>query len=275
MSISVVISVYEFENSDNLRRSLISVWDDQELKPDEIVLIEDGPIGNDLSRIINQWRSRLGPQFKLIVNKNNIGLTKSLNKGIQAASGTYIARMDSDDISTPLRFKLQKEYLDSNKDISVVGGSIMEFDSIHENLGLRKFPIDSEAVRNYIHKASPLAHPTVMIRKKIFDDGLSYNETYRTSQDIALWFDVLKAGYKIGNLEEVTLKFRREGDVYKRRSRAKAFDELKIYLKGIYSLYGILTWKYIYPIARFCFRMMPVSVIRYIYGTKLRAKILQ
>ena len=274
-TISVIMSVYKSEKPAFFDISLQSIWTDQILKPDEIIIIKDGPLGKDLDSIIDQWKNTIGDKLKVLENKENIGLTKSLNKGIKVASSDYIARMDSDDISDPLRFTIQKEYLDSHPDVSVIGGSIMEFDSENHNLGIRKFPPDNNEVLKYIHKASPLAHPTVMIRKSIFDNGLQYNEKYRTSQDIALWFDVLKAGYKIGNLNNITLKFRRDGGVFKRRSKAKAINELKIYLKGIYSLNGIVSWKYLFPIARFCFRMMPVSVVRYVYGTNVRTKILQ
>lgn len=274
-TISVIMSVYNSEKPAFFDISLRSIWTDQILKPDEIILVEDGPLSEELLNVIEKWKENLGNTLKIIINKENLGLTKSLNKGIQIANGEYVARMDSDDISAPHRFKIQKGYLDSHPDVAVIGGSIMEFDSEHINLGIRKFPLDNNAVLKYIHKASPLAHPTVMMRKSIFDNGLIYNENYRTSQDIALWFDVLKAGYKIGNLKDITLKFRRDGNMFKRRSKAKALNEFKIYLKGIYNLNGALSWKYLFPIARFCFRMMPVSIVKLIYGTTVRTRILQ
>ncbi|MDE6681844.1 MAG: glycosyltransferase [Muribaculaceae bacterium] len=239
-----------------------------------MVLIKDGPLGNELSEVLYKWRKKLGSKFRIVENAENLGLTISLNKGLKIVKGDYIARMDSDDISTPLRFKLQKEFLDNHPDIAIVGGSLQEFDSYHENLGVRHYPTTSENVLDYIYKASPLAHPTVMMRREIFDNGLSYNEKYPISQDIALWFDVLKAGYKIANLNEITIKFRREGDVFRRRSKLKAKSELKIYLNGIRRIYGLLTWRYIYPIARYCFRRMPVSIVRYFYGSNIRDKFL-
>lgn len=274
-SISVVMSVYKAEKPAFLNLSMSSIWSEQAVKPDEIILIEDGPLGKDLLKVIENWRCIIGPRLKIIVNTDNIGLTKSLNKGIAIASSQYIARMDSDDISTPNRFKLQAEFLDNHNDVHVVGGSISEFNADNQNLGIRNFPRNNDSILKYIYKASPLAHPAVMMRKCIFDNGLTYNDNYRTSQDIALWFDVLKAGYKIANLNEIVLKFRRDGDVFKRRSRAKAKNEFKIYLNGIRSIYGLITWRYIFPIARFCFRMMPVSVVKFIYGTNLRTKLLQ
>lgn len=275
MSISVLMSVYKSEKPVFLDTSLKSVWDDQTLKPDEVILIQDGPVGNELQEVISKWQNKLGSIFKLLVNENNIGLTKSLNRGVAIANGTYIARMDSDDISLPTRFQKQKEFLDGNPNVAVVGGSLQEFNTENDNLGIRNYPLTDIDVRKYIYKASPLAHPTVMMRKSMFDNGLRYDERYRTSQDIALWFDVLDAGYKIANLKDVTIYFRRDGDVFRRRGKEKAKNEFKIYMNGISRIYGKLSWYYIYPVARYCFRMMPVSIVKFIYGSRLRKKLLQ
>lgn len=275
MDISVLMSVYRSEKPAYLDRSLQSIWDDQTLKPEEIVLVQDGPVGADLAAVIDRWRDRLEERMKLIVNEVNLGLTKSLNRGLEIAGGKYLARMDSDDISAPTRFERQKEYLDNHPDVAVVGGFLQEFDATHDNLGVREYPVDNEHVMHYIYKASPLAHPTVMMRREIFDRGIRYDERYRTSQDIALWYDVLEAGYKIGNLDEVTIFFRRDGDVFKRRSREKAANEFKIYLNGIHRLYGLLTWKYAYPVARYMFRMIPTPLVARIYDSSIRTRFLQ
>lgn len=274
MSVSVLISVYQSERPEFLQRALQSVWDDQTLKPDEIVLIEDGPLTQDLLNVLDNWKNRLGDKLQLIINEQNLGVTKSLNRGLKVCRGIYIARMDSDDISMPHRFEAQCNYLDTHPDISVVGGSLQEFNANCDNLGVRHYPLNDVEARKYIRKASPLAHPTVMMRREMFDNGLTYNERFRTSQDIALWFDVLASGRKIANLSEVTIKFRRDGDVFKRRSRDKAKNELKIYLHGIKRLYGSFNPYYIFPIARFIFRMMPVGIVKAIYGSKIRTKFL-
>ena len=275
MTISVLMSVYKSEQAVYLNRSLQSVWDDQTLKPDQIVLIEDGPLGADLRETIAKWQAKLGNVICLLKNETNLGLTKSLNKGIKHVTSDLIARMDSDDISAPERFKLQHDYLMEHPEIQILGGSLQEFDDQNECLNVRHYPLSPNAAKTYIQKASPLAHPTVMMRKQIFDEGLSYNEKYRTSQDIALWFDALLAGYKISNVPQVTIYFRRDGDVFKRRGKEKAWNEFKIYMKGIYHLFGPLTPKYMFPIVRLLFRLMPSSFIKYIYGSKARKKLLK
>lgn len=274
-TISVLMSVYKSEQPIFLDRALKSVWDDQTLKPSQIILVEDGPLGEALEAIIRQWKGKLGEVMTLLKNEENLGLTKSLNKGLSVATGEYIARMDSDDISLPARFALQIKYFEEHPDIDIVGGSLREFNDKNNNLRVRHYPTTNEEVRNFICKACPLAHPTVMMRRRIFDEGLRYNEKYRLSQDIALWFDALMAGYKIGNVPEVTINFRSDGDVFKRRSRAKAWNEFIIYMKGIYRMNGLFTLKYRYPIARLCFRMMPPQIVKNVYGSTIREHVLK
>lgn len=275
MDISVLMSVYKSEKADHLNDAIKSVWDDQSLRPDEIVLVKDGPLYADLDNVIDEWKNRLGDAFQVITNEENIGLTKSLNKGLRIIRGKYIARMDSDDIASPHRFKSQKEFLDQHSDVSILGGAVQEFDEENSNIRVRHYPRNNQEVLKYIYKATPLSHPTVMMRKSIFENGLSYNERYKTSQDIALWYDALIAGHKIANLDTVLLFSRRDKDIFKRRSKAKAKNEFIIFINGIRHLYGLSTWRYIYPIARCIFRMLPLPLIAHIYDSEIRTKVVE
>lgn len=276
MKLSVLMSVYKSEKPVYLDRSLQSVWDDQTLRPDEIILVQDGPIGDELTSIIRQWKEKLDDTLVLLVNETNLGLTKSLNKGIKVAKGEYIARMDSDDISLPDRFLHQLKYMDEHPDISVLGGAIQEFNDQDGIIGERHFPVNTTAIRQYIHKASPVAHPAVMIRKSLFEEGVLYNEEYRTTQDLALWFDVLASGHQMANLDEFVLQFRRESNVYQRRkNKADSRLELKIHLKGIKTLFGFSPIKSLFPIARYILRLMPNSIIHKFYNGSLRGKLLK
>lgn len=274
MAISVLMAVYHSERAEYLDAALFSIWDNQILKPDEIILVEDGPLSKELKDIIKKWKVRLCQKLTIVTNEVNIGLTKSLNKGLAFVTGDYIARMDSDDISMPERFQKQMEFFERHPDVDIVGGSLQEFDSTNDNLGIRHYPRTNEDVLKYIHKASPLPHPAVMMRRKIFESGLSYNEKYRTSQDIALWFNALTKGFRIANLDEIVLKFRRDGEVFKRRSKEKAKNEFEIYIKGIHNLYGLFSWRYVYPIARYLFRLLPIPMVKLIYGSNLRKRLL-
>lgn len=270
MSISVLMSVYKNEHPQYLARSIKSIWTDQTIKPSEIILIEDGPLSDELEQTINRWKELIGNKLIIHKNETNLGLTKSLNIGLKIASSDFIARMDSDDISDPKRFERQTAFLATHPDIAIVGGSMQEFNNNNPRLNVRHYPKNNDEVIRTIYKASPLAHPTVMMRSDIFKNGLRYDERYRTSQDIALWFDAICAGYKIGNIDDVTLYFRRDDEMFKRRSRAKAWNEFHIYMNGVRRVYGLFTFKYIFPIGRLIFRLMPLRIVKFIYGSKIR-----
>lgn len=275
-TISVLMSVYASEKPENLRRSLQSIWEDQQRKPDEIVIVEDGPLSKELHSTIQTFRGKVGNRLKLLRNEVNLGLPKSLNKGVEACTGDYIARMDSDDISMPCRFRLQEEYMERHPEVGVLGGSIREFNENCEDLGTRTYPVDENVVRHYICKANPLAHSTVMIRRNmVFGSGLRYDETHRTSQDLALWYDCLARGIRITNLTELTLRFRRDTTTLARRGRQSSRnDEFAIYVSGIRKLYGPCSWRNVYPLVRYMFRMMPTSMVKSLYSAEFRQKLL-
>lgn len=279
MTISVLMSVYKSEKGACLQRALQSVWDDQTRKPDQIVLVVDGPVPEELELIVDSLQLTVNASgtatmtvVKLPVNG---GLTKALNVGLQHVTSDLVARMDSDDIAAPNRFELQERFLEEHPEIDIVGGSMQEFDDEHECLNVRHYPQTHEEACKYIVKACPLAHPAVMMRKRMFDEGLKYDERYRMSQDIKLWYDAILAGYKIANLPDVCLYFRQQGDVFRRRSRVKAWNEFKIYMNGIYRMHGIFTTAYRYPIARYIFRNLPPSLVKKIYESGMRKRVLE
>jgi glycosyltransferase involved in cell wall biosynthesis len=272
MSLSVLMSVYYKENPEYLQQALESIWDAQTLKPDEIVLVEDGPLTTELYSILTNWKNKLDKILKRVPLEKNEGLTKALNMGIEHCSGEFIARMDSDDISCPNRFEEQTHFLNSNSNITLVGTAIQEFNDVSKNLNIRQYPSNTEDALKYIVKASPFAHPSVMFRRKIFEEGLRYSEKFNTSQDIDLWFQILKQGFDVANISDVLLYFRVSNNFYERRSKTKAINEFKIYWDGIFKLHGV-TWKLIYPILRLFFRFAPKSLVKLIYGGKIRKQL--
>lgn len=263
------MSVYVKDSPNFLNDSLNSIWDLQTLKPEELILVKDGKLTRELDLIIENWKKKLGEKLIIVKNCENIGLTKSLNKGIEFCRGDFIARMDADDISASNRFQLQMDFFKKNKSIDILGGSMNEFDSSNVSLNVRTYPNTMPKILNQICKSSPLCHPSVMFRKRVFDEGNRYNEKYITSQDLALWFELIKNGYVISNLDDILINFRINNSFSKRRSFDKAVDEFKIYIRGIFSLYGF-SFKLIFPFTRFFFRLLPTFFTRLIYKSRLR-----
>ena len=268
--ISVIISTYKGEKPEYLDRALRSIWDDQKRKPDEIVLVEDGPLTKELCAVVDSWKEKLGGRFIVIEKPVNEGLAAALNDAIEVAHGDLIARMDSDDISLPDRFLLQEQYMDGHPEVDILGGAIREFNDEGTLSAVQRYPATMQDVLRTMYKASPLAHPTVMYRSHFFRAGYRYSSKYHICEDVTMWYDAAAGGRVINSLQDVLLEFRRNPSVLRRRSREKAWSEFLAYNDGISRLYGRFSYKYIYSFMRMCFRLMPTSLVSFIYDSKLR-----
>lgn len=268
--ISVIISTYIGEEAQYLDRALRSIWDDQRRKPDEIVLVEDGLLKKELLDVIDAWKKKLGSMFVIIEKPVNEGLAAAMNDAIEVARGDLIARMDSDDISLPDRFMLQEQYMDEHPEVDILGGSIREFNDEGTLSAVYRYPATMKEVLRTMYKVSPLAHPTVMFRSSFFKDGYRYSTKYHICEDVTMWYDAAAGGRLINNLQDVLLEFRRNPSVMQRRTREKAWSEFLAYNDGISRLYGRFSYKYIYSFMRLCLRLMPVSIVSFIYNSKLR-----
>ncbi len=268
--ISVIIATYKGEKPEYLDRALRSIWDDQKRKPDEIVLVEDGPLTMGLCNVVDAWKEILESRLVVIEKPVNQGLAAALNDAIEVAHGDLIARMDSDDISLPDRFMLQEQYMDEHPEVDILGGSIREFNDEGTLSAVQRYPATMQEVLRTMYKASPLAHPTVMYRSSFFKAGYRYSSKYHICEDVTMWYDAAAGGRVINSLQDVLLEFRRNPSVMQRRSREKAWSEFLAYNDGISRLYGRFSYKYIYSFMRMCFRLMPASLVSLIYDSKLR-----
>ena len=268
--ISVIIATYKGEKPEYLDRAMRSIWDDQKRKPDEIVLVEDGPLTMGLCNVVDAWKEILESKLVVIEKPVNQGLAAALNDAIEVAHGDLIARMDSDDISLPDRFMLQEKYMDEHPEVDILGGSIREFNDEGTLSAVQRYPATMQEVLRTMYKASPLAHPTVMYRSSFFKAGYRYSSKYHICEDVTMWYDAAAGGRVINSLQDVLLEFRRNPSVMQRRSREKAWSEFLAYNDGISRLYGRFSYKYIYSFMRMCFRLMPASLVSFIYDSKLR-----
>lgn len=264
------MATYVKEKPAYLDESIKSIWTDQERKPDQVVLVEDGRLTQELDQIVTKWQNIIGDKFTLLKNEKNKGLALALNDGIALCKGDLIARMDSDDIAMPYRLKLQEAYMEEHPRVEILGGSLLEFNDEGTLYKVRTYPLNVIDIRNTIHKASPLGHPTVMFRRSFFSYGYEYSNKYFICEDVVLWYEALAGDIQIANIPDIVLKFRRNDSMMNRRGKKKAWSEFLAYSHGIRMLDGIFTIKYIYPLARLIFRLMPSSIIKFVYNSKLR-----
>lgn len=217
MGLSLLLSVYRLDKPDYLNQALLSVWDEQILKPDQIVLVKDGPLVDSLDEVIACWSARLGSTLKVVALAENIGLGLALNEGLKHCQGELIARMDSDDISLPERFEQQVEFMEMNPDIAASSAILEEWDvDMTRCLGVRTLPTSPLAVERFAKRRSPLSHPLVIFRRSAVDTVGGY-PNLRKAQDYGLWSILLVNGYKLANLPTVLLKMRAGNEMFCRR----------------------------------------------------------
>lgn len=182
----------------------------------EFIIIDDA--STDSSK--DYLKSLEDERIRLIENEENLGLTKSLNRGINAANGDYIARMDSDDISLPERFEKQIAFMEENSDVIVCGTWFRKFGS--EDCVRKPVISDFEMYRcQLIFSNTPITicHPSVMMRKSMLDENnILYDEEIKKAQDYAMWVECSRFG-RIAILEEILVNYRTHGGQISVKSR--------------------------------------------------------
>lgn len=215
MSFSVLMSLYIKEHPEYLRESLESVFS-QSLPPDEVVLVEDGPISEQLQEVVEEFKSRF-PQLKSVKLPQNRGLGKALNEGLSHCSNELVVRMDTDDVCFPERFNRQINFMKGNPDIDIASAWIEEFEGdIHNVKSTRKVPVTHEEIGRFMGLRNPLNHPAVIFRKSAVEKTGGYKH-FPLFEDWYLWARMFVDGAKFANIPETLLHFRSSPDMFKRR----------------------------------------------------------
>lgn len=264
MTISVIMSTYHRERPEYLDAAIRSIWTDQTRKPDQIVLVEDGPLTPQLDEVVGRWKEDIGEAMCVVCKKTNEGLAAALNLAIEVATGDLLARMDSDDISCPDRFLIQEEYMTLHPEIDILGTGIREFNDEGTLDNIRLYPATLDDIKATIHRLNPVAHPSVIFRRSFFDAGFRYTGKYYLCEDITMWFNAVCANRTISNLHDILLEFRRNNITIDRRKET-VYSEFRAYNKGIYNLCGLFTTRYVFSLLRLMFRLMPIGISNAIY----------
>jgi len=276
MNFSVLLSVYHREIADNLENSLNSIID-QTLLPNEIVLVKDGPLNDELDRVIENFQLAYPTLFKIVALNKNFGLGNALRFGVEHCSYDIIARMDTDDIARPERFERQINFLIRNPDIGVIGSNMEEFDKVPGDLKRFKVnPEEHDDLIKAIKLRNPFNHPSTMMRKEALLNAGNYNGDILLFEDYSLFLKMWKVGVKFYNIQEVLLDFR-VGDgleTIKRRSGIHYLEKERLFLKYAKSIGAFTSWDVLkYKLLKFPVRVMPPKLVLLIYNTFLRTKV--
>lgn len=221
MDFSVSVSVYEKDNPHYFSIALESVFK-QTVKPTEVILVVDGPIPKATSQIIETMLDK-HKNLKVVRLEKNMGHGESRRVGLENCTCELVAIMDSDDICVPDRFEKELQCFENDKDLSVVGGYVWEFeDDVKNIIGIRKVPLGDHEIKQYLKSRCPFTQVSVMFRKSHVNNAGGFIDWY-CEEDYFLWVRMLLAGYKFKNLPENLTYQRMSHDSYMRRGGLRYF----------------------------------------------------
>lgn len=199
---SVLMSVYKNDDPGFLSIALKSIYDDQTVKPDEIVVVFDGPLTDELYAVLNEFQLGKENVVKYFPQEENHGLGEALRIGSEKCTCDYILRMDSDDISDSHRFERQIAYVETHPEIDVLGTDIAEFnESIDEDMRVRSCPEKHDDIVQMGKKRNPMNHVSVCMKKEALEKCGGY-KTLLLLEDYYLWLNMIASGCKLANIHE-------------------------------------------------------------------------
>lgn len=205
---SGLMSVYVNESPQLLKRALNSVLK-QNYPPADFILVKDGQLTEELESVIrdeHQLFERADIHFIELKNSKNLGLGRSLNKGLKACKNELVARFDSDDLSLPQRMTKTIEWFREHPDTAIVGTQIYEYDhDEHHPFDIKQVPIDYEHIKKESVVRNPFNHMSVTFKKSVINKVGGYIDV-PLFEDYYLWLRVIRAKYPVTNLEDVLVK---------------------------------------------------------------------
>lgn len=196
--VSVILSVY---NGDKfLRDAIVSILN-QTLDNFEFIIVNDGSTDTTSQILKTIFDSRI-----VLIERENKGLSESLNEAISVAKSKYIARMDADDIALPNRLELQYNFMETHPYVGILGGQAVTIDERGKKTGEALKPIGFDRVQKYIKYACPVMHPTYFVRKNVY--GLTGGYRSLPIEDYDFLFRAFESGVIIDNLPEFLIKYR-------------------------------------------------------------------
>jgi glycosyltransferase involved in cell wall biosynthesis len=204
----VTVVVPSFNEAPNIVRASLESIRNQTFLNFECIVVDE----SSSSELAEACRAVCAedPRFIYVHPVERLGLPNSLNFAIKQARGQLIARFDSDDVCLPNRLALQVAYMTAHSDVDVVGGGLEIISETGLSLAFRDYPVDHATIERRFQTSTPIAHPTVMVRKHIFDQHGGYDPSYRFAEDLDLWLRLLNQGVRFANLKEVLVRYRQE-----------------------------------------------------------------
>ncbi|GAB7192247.1 hypothetical protein NUM3379_29560 [Kineococcus sp. NUM-3379] len=204
---SVLLPVWAGDDPAWLRRALVSVTAEQELRPDEVVVVRDGPVPAALQRVLAALPADAGGvPVRLVPLERNVGLARALEEGLAACAHDVVARMDADDVSLPHRFAVQLPFVAAGADL--VGAGLLEIGATEDDVVARRTPpVGAARIAAYARFHDPFNHPTVVYRRSAVAAAGGYRDL-PLMEDYWLFARMIGAGAAVANVAEPLVLYR-------------------------------------------------------------------
>lgn len=215
---SVLLPVYARDDAAQFRRAVGSATADQTLRPAELVVVRDGPVGAGLQAVLDDLvagSATGGVPVRIVRIAGNVGLARALQAGLRACRHEIVARVDADDVCVPGRFAVQVPMVVAGLDI--VGSAIAEFEDDESVTGVvRVPPLTQEDIARRARFASPFNHPSVVYRRSAVARAGGYRDL-PLMEDYWLFARMIADGARSANVAEPLVLYRVGAGAYRRR----------------------------------------------------------
>ena len=211
--VSVVMPAFN-ESPDMIKGAINSILE-QTYKNIELHIYDDSTLEKTRA-VIDAFCE--DPRVTIHRSDKRTGFIKSLNLGLEASKGKYIARMDADDYSFPDRLEKEVGFLEAHPGVMIAGGQMNIMDREGNITSFRAYPTNAWSFFFFSCVRNPMAHPTVMMRRDIVDQGYRYDETLRMSEDLDFWLRLMNDGYRLANIPDTVLNYRVMDNFLEKRS---------------------------------------------------------
>lgn len=269
---SVLMSVYKNDDPSFLDIAIESMVN-QTVKPEQYVIVKDGPVSQEIDSVISKWCKADEKLFTVVVIEQNQGLANALNEGIKVCRNELIARMDADDIALPNRCEKQLEMFASNEKLAICGCNIDEFfDNPSDVRTSRVVPSDYQEICKFMRRRQPFNHPTVMYRKSMLEKVGGYAKLHR-KEDFDLFSRCINSGYYALNINESLYLYRANEGNYKRRKSFVNFKSAMHVYKLHYKRKGCSFMDLaVVSCAELVFLLLPTGIMKWLSDSVLREK---
>ncbi|UIP58020.1 glycosyltransferase [Agromyces marinus] len=224
---SLLMAVYRGDHPVHFQKAFTSSVAGQTRRPDQVVLVQDGPVSPGLEGAIEHALADSPAPVLHHRIERNVGLADALAQGLRLSDHDIVARMDADDISLPERFAAQLPAIEGGLDL--VGTGMLEFLDDDGSIVGRRVPRTGQAeIERYARFHDPFSHPTVVYRRSAVEHAGGYRPL-GLMEDYWLFARMIHAGARVGNLAEPLVMYRVGDGAYARRGgRAQWRSELAL-----------------------------------------------